>query len=78
MGGSTNNNALGQIKLKYNKILKRQGRAEEWVNANVPEMKSREYMEYLKILIQLNNLITEAKKNGYEMTYEEIVGGFKT
>jgi len=78
MGGSANNNALGQIKLKYNKILKRQGRAEEWVNANVPEMKSREYMEYLKILIQLNNLVAEAKKNGYEMTHEEIVGGFKT
>lgn len=71
-------NALGlDLKLKYNKVLARHNNAEEWINTNKPNMKAREYMEYQRILKQLNNMIREAELNGYKMNHDEIVGGFK-
>lgn len=64
--------ALGlDFKLKYNKTLKRQDKAEAWINKNKPSEKSREYKEYMNILAGLNRLITP------DMTHSEIVGGFE-
>ena len=48
------------FKLKYNKTLKRQDKAEAWINANAPDSKSAEYQEYMKILLTLNKMISQA------------------
>ena len=74
----TKQNALGlDFKHRYNKVLERQNKAEEWINTNKPDMKAREYIGYKKILGQLNNMIREAELHGHKMSHEETVKGFK-
>ena len=70
--------SMGQLKMKYNVLLKRHDKAEQWINSQKSiDFKAREYIEYKKILIQINQLIQIAREEGHEMTHEEITGGFE-
>lgn len=70
---------IDNLKLEYNKLLKREKGAEYFLNnvATAREIEKWE-PEFIKITVELSILINKFKSTtGREMTVDEIINGFK-
>jgi hypothetical protein len=69
---------MKELKIKYNKVLRRYYRAVKWIDdpSRTEAEINKYYGEFLKILKQLNLLIGEIRRNGYKPTNKEILEGF--
>lgn len=68
---------LEEIKLKYNKLLEREHKAEEWMQKASSKEVDKWLPNYTEIAKQLSNLMEEYKNaTGESMTQKQIFEGF--
>jgi len=68
---------LEEIKLKYNKLLEREHKAEEWMQKASSKEVDKWLPNYTEIAKQLSNLMEEYKiTTGEDMTEKQISNGF--
>ncbi|KXG78265.1 hypothetical protein [Thermotalea metallivorans] len=69
---------MGDLKQKYNALLKRYRNAEKWIDdpARTREEIEKYYGHYLQIINGLNHYLAQLKRMGVFPTTKEILEGF--
>lgn len=70
---------LNNLKIEYNRLLKREKNAENYLTNVATDAEVEKWMpEFIKITNQLSNMMFKLEKIlNREMTHDEIVNGFK-